>query len=94
MLLFTEISDSELEMYKNERCDEIRNLYEKLKQSVNGLVFIKDDKERIRLMHDIMDEIEDLSYEHIDTLDRYVLAYESNKRLTNEITKLTQDEES
>ena len=94
MLLFTEMSDSELEVYKNERCDEMGNIYESLKQSINGLAFVKDDKERIRLMYDNLDVIDKLSDEHIDTLDRYLLAYENNKRLTNVITKLKHEEES
>lgn len=91
-MLFTEMSNSELEKYSKERCEEIENLYENLKQSINGLAFIKDDKERIRLMYDILEEIDKLSNEHVDTLDRYLLAYENDKRLSNLITKLTEME--
>lgn len=94
MLIFTEMSNEELEKYSKERCDEIRNIYENLKQSVNGLAFIKDDKERIKSMYDILEEIDKLSDEHVDTLDRHLLAYENDKRLTNVITKLKQEEES
>ena len=94
MLIFTEMSNEELEKYSKERCDEIRNIYENLKQSVNGLSFIKNDKERIKLMYDILEEVDKLSDEHLDTLDRYLLAYENDKRLTNVITKLKQEEES
>lgn len=94
MLIFTEMSNEELEKYSKERCDKIRSIYENLKQSVNGLAFIKNDKERIKLMYDILEEVDKLSDEHLDTLDRYLLAYENDKRLTNVITKLKQEEES
>lgn len=94
MLIFTEMSNEELEKYKTERCAEIQSLYENLKQSLNRLAFVDDDRERIRSMYDIVEEIDKLSYEHVDTLDRYLLAYENNKHLTNIITRLEHDEES
>ncbi len=94
MLIFTEMSNEELEEYKDKRCREIQSLYENLKQSLNQVMLINDDKERIRLIYDIVEEIDKLSYEHVDTLDRYLLAYENNKHLTNVITKLKHEEES
>lgn len=94
MLIFTEMSNEELEEYRKERCNEIRRSYDGLKGSLNRVMLINDDKERIRLIYDIMEEIDKLMYEHTDTLDRYLLAYENNKHLTNTITNLKHEEES
>jgi predicted Zn-dependent peptidase len=94
MLIFTEMSNEELEAYKNERCNEIRRSYDDLKGSLNQVMLINDDKERIRLIYDIMEDVNKLMYEHTDTLDRYLLAYENNKHLTNTITKLKHEKES
>ena len=94
MLIFTEMSNEELEEYRKERCNEIRRSYDGLKGSLNRVMLINDDKERIRLIYDIMAEIDKLMYEHTDTLDRYLLAYENNKHLTNTITNLKHEEES
>ena len=43
-------------------------------------------------MYDVLEEVDKLSYEHVDTLDRYLLAYENGKRLNNIITRLKEEE--
>lgn len=93
-MLFTEMTDEQLEEYTKERCDEIEKLYDNLKRSIMKLSEAKDELDKFNLLDDISKKIHDLSYEHVDTLDRYLLAYESDKRLTNIITKLEGGEES
>lgn len=92
-MLFTELTDQELKDYTKLRCDEMKVLYDDLKRSIMKMTSTEDKIEKFDLMVHIAELINKLSFEHLDTLDRYLLAYESNKRLENVITKLKGEEE-
>lgn len=92
-MLFTELTDQELKDYTKLRCDEIEQMYKDLKRSIVKLAIAKDELDKFNAMAEISNTIGKLSFEHLDTLDRYLLAYESNKRLENVITKLKGEEE-
>ena len=93
-MLFTEMTDQELKDYTKERCEEIEQMYNTLKQLIMEMITTEDKRRQFTLLADISDLLDEVSFEHLDTLDRYLLAYESNKRLENVITKLKGDEES
>lgn len=91
---YKETPDDVLEQYTKQRCDEIENMYDDLKKSIVQIMTTKDELEKFNIMSRISAIITKLSYEHIDTLDRYLYAYEGNKRLENIISDLKKDEES
>ena len=91
---YKETPDDVLEQYTKQRCDEIENMYDDLKKSIVQLMTTKDELEKFNIMSCISAIITKLSHEHIDTLDRYLYAYEGNKRLENIISDLKKDGES
>lgn len=92
-MLFTELTDQELKDYSKERCEEIEQMYNTLKQRIMEMITTEDKRKQFTLLADISDLLDEVSFEHLDTLDRYLLVYESNKRLENVITKLKKEEE-
>lgn len=93
-MLYEERSNQELDEYVKERCQEIEHLYNELKKSIVNLAFAKDNLDKFDALTEITSSIGLISFEHLDTLDRYIRAYEDNKRLENVITKLKEEEES
>lgn len=91
-MLYTETPDDVLDKYTKERCEEVKNQYDNLKRSVMQLLSVKDELEKFELMERISYMIRKVSDEHLDTLDRYLYAYESTKRLNNVISKLKKEE--
>lgn len=91
-MLITETPDKVLEEYTKERCDEMINLYDGLKRSIMQLSKEEDELKKFNLLVDIAKQIQTISDEHINTLDRYLYSYELNKRLENKITKLEHPE--
>ena len=92
-MLYVETPDDVLEKYTKERCEEIKNSYDVLKRSIMQMLSAKDELEKFELMERISYTLRKVSDEHIDTLDRYLYAYESQKRLSNVISKLKKEEE-
>ena len=87
-MLYIETPDDKLEAYTKERCDEIRKEYDDLKRCIVKMMNTEDELEMFNLVTHISQVIGKLSYEHVDTLDRYLYAYESSKRLSNKISAL------
>lgn len=56
------------------------------------MITTEDKRKQFTLLADISDLLDEVSFEHLGTLDRYLIAYESNKRLENVITKLKGEE--
>ena len=92
-MLYTETPDDVLEKYTEERCKEVKDRYDDLKRSIMQLASVKDELEKFELMERIAYMIRKMSDEHLDTLDRYLYAYESTKRLSNVISILKKEEE-
>ena len=93
-MLYEERSNQELDEYAKERCDEIEQMYNELKSSIVRLVIAKDELDKFNALTEITSSIGLISFEHLDTSDRYIRAYEDNKHLENVITKLKEEEES
>lgn len=91
-MLYTETPDDVLEKYTKERCEEIKNRYDDLRRSIMQMLSTKDELEKFELMEHISYILRKVSDEHVDTLDRYLYAYEGNKRLNNVISKLKNEE--
>lgn len=92
-MLYVETPDDVLEKYTKERCEEIKNGYDDLKRSIMRMFSAKDELEKFELMERISYTLRKLSDEHLDTLDHYLYAYEGQKRLSNIISKLKNEEE-
>lgn len=92
-MLYTETPDDVLEKYTKERCEEVKNRYDDLKRSIIQMLTTKDELEKFELMERVSYVLRKVSDEHIDTLDRYLYAYEGNKRLNNVISRLKNGEE-
>lgn len=86
--LYLEMSDEELDAYTKLRCDEVKCYYDKLRKLIMDLSEENDKLKKFNILYDIGHLLEHLSYEHVDTLDRYLYAYEGNKRLENIIAEL------
>lgn len=91
-MLYTETPDDVLEKYSKERCEEIKKRYDDLKRSIMQMLSAKDELEKFELMERISYMLSKVSDEHIDTLDRYLYAYEGQKRLSNVISRLKKGE--
>lgn len=78
-MLYEERSTQELDEYVKERCDEIEQMYKELKRSIVKLAIAKDESDKFDAISDIANTIGSitntigrLSFEHLDTLDRYI----------------------
>ena len=91
-MLYTETPDDVLEKYTKERCEEVKNRYDDLKRSIMQMLSTNDELKKFELMEHISYMLRKVSDEHIDTLDRYLYAYESSKRLSNVISRLKKEE--
>lgn len=90
--LYEEMTNEALEEYTKERCDEMRRMYDYIRMGVMDMLVEDDRLKRLEALVNVVRLIEEVSAEHIDTLDRYLYAYELCKRKDNKITKLEHPE--